>query len=146
MGFSQLRTKLKLPKSSQAVGSAHGAGKSRPIPATSPAARRTGASAAGLQELLEQSLWPMVASAFSDAEDHVDVRFFYLADLQVVISRSAASREARRKAERRVTLEVWPSAGPRLLEVEWSGRRPYVVHRRNGDWLTRFIATARQVR
>jgi hypothetical protein len=146
MGFSQLRSTLKLPKSSQPVVSAHGAGRARPIPATSPAARRSGASAAGLQELLEQSLWPMVASAFSDADDHVDVRFFHLADLQLVISRSPASPEARRQAERRVTLEVWPSAGPRLLEVEWSGRRPYVVHRRNGDWLTRLIAAARQVR
>jgi hypothetical protein len=46
--------------------------------------------------------------------------------------------------ERRVTLEVWPLAGPRLLEVEWSGSRPYVVNRREGDWLPRLIRASRQ--
>ena len=110
----------------------------------SPAARRPGASTDGLLELLSLSLWPIVEMAFRDVEDTVDGRFYQLADLQVVVSRAPARAHPQRDAERLVTLEVWPAAGPRLLVVEWSGRRPYVVHRRDGDWLPRLIRASRQ--
>jgi hypothetical protein len=98
----------------------------------------------GLQELLAQSLWPMVEAAFRDVEDHVEARFFQLDDLQVVISRAPVQGAIHRDPRQRVTLELWPSAGPRVLVVEWSGRRPYVVHRRDGDWLQRLIRISRQ--
>jgi hypothetical protein len=93
--------------------------------------------------LIALSLWPIVETAFRDVEDTVDGRFYQLADLQVVVSRAPARDGAHRDAERLVTLEVWPAAGPRLLVVEWSGRRPYVVHRRDGDWLPRLIRASR---
>jgi hypothetical protein len=109
-----------------------------------PTARRPGASTDGLQELLALALWPIVETAFRDVEDNVDGRFYQLADLQVVVSRTPARDASHRDAQRLVTLEVWSSAGPRLLVVEWSGRRPYVVHRRDGDWLPRLIRASRQ--
>lgn len=112
--------------------------------AAAPAVRKPVASTDGLQELLALSLWPIVETAFRDAEDTVDVRIYQLADLQVIVSRSPARDAAHRAAQRVVTLEVWPAAGPRLLVVEWSGRRPYVVHRRDGDWLPRLIRASRQ--
>jgi hypothetical protein len=118
------------------VGSAH-----RP----STPARRTGAASDSLRDLLAASLWPMVSAAFRNAEDDVDARFYQLGDLQVVISRAPVRGALKhREAERLVTLEVWPAAGPRLLEVEWSGSRPYVRHRREGDWLPRLIRASRQ--
>ena len=87
----------------------------------------------------------MVSAAFRNVEDHVEARFYQLGELQVVISRAPARGPAgRADAERLVTLEVWPPAGPRLLEVEWSGSRPYIVHRREGDWLPRLIRASRQ--
>lgn len=86
----------------------------------------------------------MIETAFRDVEDHVEARFFQLEDLQLVISRAPARGAVHRRAEREVTLEVWPSAGPRLLEIEWSGRRPYVVHRRDGDWLQRLLRLLRE--
>jgi len=92
-----------------------------------------------LRELISESLWPMVEGAFRDVEDHVEARFFQLDDLQVVISRTPARGAVGREAARRVTLELWPLAGPRVLVVEWSGRRPYIVHRREGDWLRRLL-------
>lgn len=112
--------------------------------APQPPFRRARSENDGLQEILSQSLWPMVESAFRDVEDHVEARFFQLDDLQLVISRTPARGSVQRNAERRVTLELWPPAGPRLLEVEWSGRRPYVVHRRDGDWLQRLIRISRE--
>ena len=72
----------------------------------------------------------------------VEARFFQLEDLQIVISRASARTATPAEPARRVTLELWPGAGPRLLVVEWSGRRPYVVHRRDGDWLERLIRLA----
>jgi hypothetical protein len=86
----------------------------------------------------------MVETAFRDVEDHVEARFFRLGVLQVVISRAPARDAAHRDASRRITLELWPSAGPRVLVVEWSGRRPYVVYRREGDWLQSLVHAARR--
>jgi hypothetical protein len=139
-----VRSTLKLPKE---PGDELSAARSVSAPSTAappPAARRRGASTDGLQELLALSLWPIVETAFRDVEDDVDGRFYQLADLQVVVSRAPAREAAQPDAERLVTLEVWSSAGPRLLVVEWSGRRPYVVHRRDGDWLPRLIRASRQ--
>ena len=84
----------------------------------------------------------MTERAFQNVEDQVEARFFQLEDLQVVISRAPARGANPPEKGRRVTLELWPGAGPRLLVVEWSGRRPYVVHRRDGDWLERLIRLA----
>ena len=110
----------------------------------SPATAR-GATTDGLRDLLAASLWPMVSEAFRNVEEHVEARFFQLGDLQVVISRAPLrGGQVRSDAERLVTLEVWPPAGPRLLVVEWSGPRPYVVHRREGEWLPRLIRASRQ--
>jgi len=110
-----------------------------------PAGRKTGAGSDTLRELLAASLWPMVAAAFRDVEDHVEARFYQLGGLQVVISRAPGRSGLKRPdAERLVTLEVWAAAGPRLLQVEWSGRRPYIVHRRDGDWLPQLIRASRQ--
>ncbi len=88
----------------------------------------------------------MVEAAFRGVEDHVEARFFQLADLQVVISRARLKGQTPKEVPSGLTLEVWPSAGPRLLEVEWSNRRPYIVHRRDGDWLHRFIEMASRIR
>lgn len=112
---------------------------------------RTAAGSDGLRELLSASLWPLVAAAFRDVDEHVEARFFQIADFQIVISRlplrdSRESRDSPKRGgvDRRVTLEVWPAIGPRLLQVEWSGRRPYVVQRRDGDWLPRLIRASRE--
>ena len=88
----------------------------------------------------------MVETAFQDVEDQVEVRHFRLNDLQVVISRSPTRDTAHRDAGRRVTLELWPPAGPRVLVVEWSGRRPYVVYRRDGDWLESVVNVPRRLK
>jgi hypothetical protein len=108
--------------------------------------RRPRAKVDGLQQLLAQTLWPMVETAFRDVEDQVEVRHFRLSDLQVVISRAAARDAAHHDAGRRVTLELWPPAGPRVLVVEWIGRRPHIVHRRDGVWLQRLVRIARQTK
>ena len=88
----------------------------------------------------------MVEGAFRDVEDHVEARFFHLGELQVVVSRAPARGAIDRDATRRLTLELWPAVGPRVLVVEWSGRRPYVVHRRDGDWLQRLLRSSDQSR
>lgn len=137
-----MRSTLKLPKGSR--GSAPGDGATRFRPASPPAPRAHSASTDGLHELLGQSLWPLVAAAFQDAEERVEARFLLLDDLQIVISRTPPPGTGRHEAARRVTLEVWPAVGPRLLEVEWSGGRPHVVHRRAGDWLPRLARAARR--
>lgn len=139
-----MRSTLRLPTTPRDEPSAARVSSAGPSAVPSPAARRAGASTDGLLELLSLSLWPIVEMAFRDVEDTVDGRFYQLADLQVVVSRTPARAHPQRDAGRLVTLEVWPAAGPRLLVVEWSGRRPYVVHRRDGDWLPRLIRASRQ--
>jgi len=141
----RLRSTLKLPQTPR-DGPAARVVTTAPSPAAPPArVERPDAANDGLRELLAASLWPMIAAAFRDVEDDVEARFLHIDDLQVVISRAPArERPVGPEAERRVTLEVWPPAGPRLLEVEWSGRRPYIVHRREGDWLPRLIRASRQ--
>lgn len=141
-GSPRLRPTLKLPlpdgHAAQVVEAA------RPTAESPPQADRRNAANDGLRELLAASLWPMITAAFRDVDDDVEARFLQLDDLQVIISRAPVrQRVTSPDAERRVTLEVWPPAGPRLLEVEWSGRRPYVVHRREGDWLLRLIRASR---
>lgn len=138
-----MRSTLKQPEASQDELSADRIVSARSTSAPPPEARRPGDVTDGLQQLLALSLWPIVETAFRDVEDHVDSRFYELADLQVVVSRAPARDAAHRGSERLVTLEVWPAVGPRLLVVEWSGRRPYVVHRRDGDWLPRLIRASR---
>lgn len=108
----------------------------------------TAAGSDGLRTLLSASLWPLIDAAFRDAEDHVEARFFQIDDLQLVVSRLPLreSRDSPKRgdAQRRVTLEVWPAIGPRLLQVEWHGRRPHIVQRREGDWLPRLIRASRE--
>jgi hypothetical protein len=140
---------LKLPQASRDTSPRDLAAKAPSDNAPPTPAGSAGATTDDLRELISVSLWPMVAAAFRDVEEHLEVRFFQFGDLQVVISRAPVrgpirGASFRTDAERRVTLEVWPPAGPRLLEVEWSGRRPYIVHRREGDWLTRLIRASRQ--
>ena len=97
-----------------------------------------------LRELIAASLWPMVSAAFRDVDEEVEACFFQLDDMQVVVSRHPVRGSARKSDDdRRVTLEVWPAIGPRLLQIEWSGQRPYVIHRREGDWLPRLIRASR---
>lgn len=144
-----MRSTLKLPQASRDTSSTDLAAKGPSDNAPPTRAGSDGTTTDALRELIAVSLWPMVAAAFRDVEDHVEVRFFQFGDLQVVISRAPVrgpvrGNSFRTDAERRVTLEVWPPAGPRLLEVEWSGRRPYIVHRREGDWLPRLIRASRQ--
>ncbi len=117
--------------------------KARSSAATTPV-RGPRVSTKSLQKLLAESLWPIVEASFRDAEEHVEARFFQIDDLQVVISRAPARSAHPRDTGPRLTLEVWPLAGPRVLVVEWSGRRPYVVHRRDGDWLQTLVRIARQ--
>ena len=139
-GQAQARSILKLPRKS-AGPAAHGT--STTSPAAPPASTRTPPTLDdGLRRVLERFLWPMTERAFQNVEDQVEARFFQLEDLQVVISRAPARSANPPEKGRRVTLELWPGAGPRLLVVEWSGRRPYVVHRRDGDWLERLIRLA----
>lgn len=97
-----------------------------------------------LPELLSAALWPLVSTAFRGVADDVEACFFQLDELQVIVSRPPLRDSAHRHdADRRVTMEVWPAVGPRLLQVEWNGRRPYVIHRREGDWLAQLIDAAR---
>ena len=144
-GLLQLRSTLRLPPAKD--GSAgHRAAHARSAATVAPPARRARAKIDGLQQLLAHTLWPMVETAFQDVEDQVEVRHLRLNDLQVVISRAAARDAAHREAGRRVTLELWPPAGPRILVVEWSGRRPYVVYRRDGDWLDAVVNAPRRLK
>jgi hypothetical protein len=135
----QLRSTLRLPRKIGEGAAADRAVNAPAKPVPSAAARGLSAVDNALRELLDHFLWPMVQRAFEDVEDHVEARFFQLESLQIIISRAPARTAAQPHADRRVTLEVWPGAGPRLLVVEWSGRRPYIVHRRDGDWLQRLI-------
>ena len=139
-GQALARSILKLPRKSAGTAAQ---GTSTPSPAAPPAStRRPPDLDEGLRRVLERFLWPMTERAFQNVEDQVEARFFQLEDLQVVISRTPARAANPPEKGRRVTLELWPGAGPRLLVVEWSGRRPYVVHRRDGDWLERLIRLA----
>lgn len=144
-GLSQSRPAVRPPPTLKDAPMAQHAVGTRPKAASPPSSGKSGATSDSLRELLAASLWPMVSAAFRNAEDHVEARFYQLGELQVVISRAPVRAGLKRpEAERLVTLEVWPAAGPRLLEVEWSGSRPYVVHRREGDWLPRLIRASRQ--
>jgi hypothetical protein len=134
-----VRSTLKLPK---ALPGERAGSPAAPAPAAAP--RKRAGTDERLRELLALSLGPIVEAAFCDVEDDVEGRFYQLADLQVIVSRAPVRDADRRTATRVVTLEVWPAVGPRLLVVEWSGRRPYVVHRRDGDWLPRLIRASRQ--
>lgn len=136
-GLLQLRATLKLPRSPRDGRSGRRDANADSTVELLPTALQQEESTDVLQELIEKSLWPMVETAFRDTEEQVEARFFQLDDLQVVISRAPARGAVGRDAARRVTLELWPPLGPRVLVVEWSGRRPYVVHRRDGDWLQR---------
>jgi hypothetical protein len=141
----QLRSTLRLPPARDG-GAGHRAAIARSAAVAATPSRRPRAKVDGLQQLLAQTLWPMVETAFQDVEDQVEVRHFRLNDLQVVISRAAARDAAHREAGRRVTLELWPPAGPRILVVEWNGRRPYVVYRRDGDWLESIVTAPRRLK
>jgi hypothetical protein len=143
-GLFQRRSKLKLQQALREGGSSHRDPSALSAAAPPPPARRPRASNDSLQELLAKSLWPMVEAAFRDIEEHIEARVFRLDDMQVVISRPPARDETNRDAKRTVTLELWPPAGPRVLVVEWSGRRPYIVHRRDGDWLQRLARISSQ--
>ena len=138
-----MRSTLRQPEASQDERSADRIVSARSTSAPPPTARRPGDATDGLQQLLALSLWPIVETAFRGVEDRVDSRWHELADLQLVVSRAPAKDAAHRGSERIATLEVWSAVGPRLLVVEWSGRRPYVVHRRDGDWLPRLIRASR---
>lgn len=145
-GRAQSRSTLMLPRKSP-VGNAGQGATTAPSQAARPASGRTPPVLEdGLRRVLERFLWPMVEGAFRDTGDHVEARFFQLEDLQIVISRASARTATPAEPARRVTLELWPGAGPRLLVVEWSGRRPYVVHRRDGDWLERLLRLEQQSR
>ena len=144
-GLLQLRSTLRLPPARDGSPD-HRVGIARPTAAAVTPSRRPRVKVDGLQQLLAQTLWPMVETAFRDVEDQVEVRHLRLNDLQVVISRAAARDAAHQDAGRRVTLELWPPAGPRVLVVEWSGRRPYVVYRRDGDWLDSVVNATRRLK
>jgi hypothetical protein len=90
-----------------------------------------------LPAFVTEALWPMVDAAFRDDDQRTDAFFARFDEFQVVISRAPARGNLSRTAERKVTLEIWPARGPRLLVVDWSGRCPHVVHWRDGDWLYR---------
>mgnify|MGYP001765208634 CR=1 FL=1 len=143
-GLPPSRPALKAPPTLRNAPPAHGVvrGVAR---AAAPSPSRTSGGSDNLRELLAASLWPMVSAAFRNVDDQIEVRFYQLGELQVVISRAPVrSGLPRPEEERLVTLEVWPAAGPRLLEIAWSGSRPYIVHRREGDWLPRLIRASRQ--
>lgn len=103
-----------------------------------PPAERPSTSADALPAFVAEALWPLVDAAFRDVDARTDARFFRFDEFQVVISRAPARGNTNRGAAPKVTLEVWPSQGPRLLVIDWSGRRPHVLHWRDGDWLYRF--------
>ena len=86
----------------------------------------------------------MVEGAFKGADESAEACFYRLGDLQVVISRASGRDAKHHEVGKRVTLELWPLVGPRVLVVEWIGRRPHVVHRRSGPWLQRLVRIARQ--
>jgi len=140
------RPTLRLPAGSRDHEMARRVTKPQATPDVAARARPRDDTTALLQELFADSLWPLVEAAFRDVDEHVEARFFQIADLQVVISRGPVKPRAPRETSRGLTLEVWPPAGPRLLELEWRGRRPYIVHRRDGDWLHRFLELSSAVR
>ena len=107
-----------------------------------PPIKRPQALTHGLQDLLVRSLWPMVEEAFKGADEDAEACFYRLGDLQAVISRASGRDAKHHEVGKRVTLELWPLAGPRVLVVEWIGRRPHVVHRRSGPWLQRLVRIA----
>lgn len=117
--------------------------KSNPVPASG---KRPRALGNGLQDMLVQSMWPLVESAFQGMEEHVEARFFQIDEFQVVVSRAPARGARHHEIGRRLTMELWPPVGPRVLVVEWIGRRPHIVQRRDGDWLRRLARIARQPR
>lgn len=128
-----MRAKLKLPRASRGDRSSRRVENS--ATAELPTTGQNPALTYRMLDLINKFLWPMVEGAFRDSEDKAEVRFFRLDELQVVISRAPACGAIERGAERKITLELWPSAGPRVLVVEWSGSLPSVVYRRDGDWL-----------
>jgi hypothetical protein len=140
-----VRPILKLPKSARDQPPSDRTAGEHPAPEPSSAGRNRRDSSERLQQLISLALWPIVEAAFRDVDDEVDSRFYRIADLQVVVSRAPVREVTRRHADRVVTLEVWPPVGRRLLVVDWSGRRPYVVHCRDGDWLPRLIRASRQL-
>lgn len=101
-------------------------------------AERNSATTDELPAFVTEALWPMVDAAFRDVDERTDAFFVRFDDFQVVISRAPARGNINRGAERKVTLEIWPARGQRLLVVDWIGRCPHVVHWRDGDWLYRF--------
>lgn len=112
--------------------------KPRPTAPLPPPAERATTSADALPAFVAEALWPLVDAAFQDVDARTDARFFRFDEFQVVISRAPARGSISRDAAPKVTLEIWPSRGPRLLVIDWSGRRPHVLHWREGDWLYRF--------
>lgn len=140
-----MRTILKLPKTARDQPPSGQTAGAHPAAVPSSAGRDRRNATERLQQLISLSLWPIVEAAFQDVDDEVDSRFYRIADLQVVVSRAPVREVIRRQADRVVTLEVWPPVGPRLLVVDWSGPRPYVVHWRDGDWLPRLIRASRQL-
>ena len=141
------RPTLRLPARSRDDGMARRAPNREPASDSAGSVRpRNTTTTDLLQELFADALWPMVEAAFRGVDEQVEARFFQIGDLQVIISRGPAKPRTPREAPRGLTLEVWPSAGPRLLELEWRGRRPYIVHRRDGDWLHRFLELSSAVR
>ena len=111
----------------------------KPRTATSPprSAERAAATTDVLPAFVTDTLWPVVVAAFRDVDLRTNARFFQFDEFQVVISRLPARGITSRDSEQKVTLEIWPARGPRLLVVDWSGRCPHVVHWRDGDWLNR---------
>jgi hypothetical protein len=138
------RSTLKVPPASRDGSSGHRGVKAHAADTSRAPARRPLALTHGLQDLLIRSLWPMVEGAFKGADESAEACFYRLGDLQVVISRASGRDAKHHEVGKRVTLELWPLAGPRVLVVEWIGRRPHVVHRRSGPWLQRLVRIARQ--
>ena len=138
------RTTLRLPPATRDGNPARRSVKAQAAEAPSPPVSRPPTLSHGLQDLLVRSLWPMVEEAFRGADESAEACFYRLGDLQVVISRASAREAKHHEVGKRVTLELWAAAGPRVLVVEWIGRRPHVVHRRSGPWLQRLVRIAHQ--
>lgn len=138
------RATLRLPSASRDGVAGQRGTKSQVVDASRAPIRRPQTLTHGLQDLLIRSLWPMVEGAFRGADESAEARFYRLGDLQVVISRATAKEARHHEVGKRVTLELWPAVGPRVLVVEWIGRRPHVVHHRSGPWLQRLVRLAHQ--
>ncbi len=138
------RTTLRLPPATRDGNPVRRSAKAHAAEAPSPPVSRPPTLTHGLQDLLVRSLWPMVEEAFRGADEDAEACFYRLGDLQVVISRASAREAKHHEVGKRVTVELWPAAGPRVLVVEWIGRRPHVVHRRSGPWLQRLVRIAHQ--